>query len=162
MHLQLKMPIGKHELCIPFYTNVEFRRKFSWGNSILESKISIKSIYFYCYFVCYETMSNCSKNCWIDWNSAVLYGYARFLGPLSATILCIWEIWSPRIHVSLFPCWQKRKETKQVPGCARSNPEHKHEQDNTRSPGQARRHCLCVVFFRVLSTMHGCRVGLKD
>ena len=24
------------------------------------------------FFLCYETMSNCSKNCWIDWNSAVL------------------------------------------------------------------------------------------
>ena len=21
---------------------------------------------------CYETMSNCSQNCWMDWNSAVL------------------------------------------------------------------------------------------
>ena len=24
------------------------------------------------FFFCYETMSNCSQNCWIDWNSAVL------------------------------------------------------------------------------------------
>ena len=44
-------------------------------------------IYFCC---CYETMSNCSQNCWIHWNSAALC----FKWPLLATILCVWEIWS--------------------------------------------------------------------
>ena len=52
----------------------------------------------------YETMSNCSQNCWIDWNSAVLcfkrhfyvgvWTFARFVKPLLATVLCVWEIWS--------------------------------------------------------------------
>ena len=44
-------------------------------------------------------MSNCNHNCWIDWNSAVLFHigvwtFARFVRPLLATILCVWEIWS--------------------------------------------------------------------
>ena len=66
-------------------------------------------------FCCYETMSNCSQNCWIDWNSAVLcfkrlfhilwvWTFAQFVRPLLATILCIWEIWSPRIQsITYFP-----------------------------------------------------------
>ena len=50
----------------------------------------------------YETMSNCSQNCWIIWNSAVLcfkwlfhIGVWTFVHPLLATILCVWEnlIW---------------------------------------------------------------------
>ena len=49
-------------------------------------------------------LSNCSQNCWIDWNSAVLcfkrlfhiriWTFAQFVRPLLATILCVWEIWS--------------------------------------------------------------------
>ena len=48
----------------------------------------------------YETMSNCSQNCWIDWNAAVLcskqifhigiWTFARFVRPLLATV---WEMW---------------------------------------------------------------------
>ena len=58
-------------------------------------------------------MSNCSQNCWIDWNSAVLcfkrlfhigvWTFARFVRPLLATILCVWEY---------FTGWQKKKITK--------------------------------------------------
>ena len=35
-------------------------------------------------FSLYETMSNCSQNCWIDWNSAVLFhiSFARFVRPI--------------------------------------------------------------------------------
>ena len=53
---------------------------------------------------CYEMMSNCSQNCWINWNSAVVcfkrlfhvgvWMFAWFVRPLLATILCVWEIWS--------------------------------------------------------------------
>ena len=48
-------------------------------------------------------MSNCSQNCWIDLNSAVLcfqrhfhtgvWTFAWFVRPLLATILCVWESW---------------------------------------------------------------------
>ena len=68
----------------------------------------------------YETMSNCSQNCWIVWNSAVLcfkwhihigvWTFARFVRPLLATILCIWEIWSLRIHVSHISMLAKNKK----------------------------------------------------
>ena len=50
-------------------------------------------------FICYETMSNYSQNCWIDWNSAGLcfkrlfhkavWTFARLIRPLLATIPCI-------------------------------------------------------------------------
>ena len=52
----------------------------------------------YFLFLCYETMSNCSQNCWIDWNS--LHHHGKF---------------GPRVdmyHVGLFPCWQKEKKKK--------------------------------------------------
>ena len=51
-------------------------------------------------------MSDCSQNCWIDWNSALLC----FVRPLVATILCIWEIWSPRIQyiITYFPVGKKK------------------------------------------------------
>ena len=49
---------------------------------------------------CYETMSNCNQNCWIDWDSDVLcfkrlfqigvWAFAGFVWPLLATILCVW------------------------------------------------------------------------
>ena len=65
---------------------------------------------------CYETMSNCSQNCWIDWNSATLCfkrlfhigvgTFARFVRPLLATMLCIWEIWYTIYNI--FPCWPKK------------------------------------------------------
>ena len=52
-------------------------------------------IFFFC--CCYETMSNWSQNCWIDWNSVVLcfkrlfhigvWTFAWFVRPLLATIL---------------------------------------------------------------------------
>ena len=62
----------------------------------------------------YKTMSNCSQYCWIDWNSAVLWfkrlfhrglgTFARFVRPLLATILCVWEIF-PRVYMyDVFPC----------------------------------------------------------
>ena len=68
-------------------------------------------------FVC------CSQNCRIDWNSAALcfkslfhigvWPFARFVRPLSATMLCIWEIWSLCIYMyHVFPCWQKKRITK--------------------------------------------------
>ena len=52
-----------------------------------------------------ETMSKCSRNCWIDWNSAtlcfkwlfhihVVWLFAWFVQPLFGAILCVWEIWS--------------------------------------------------------------------
>ena len=60
-------------------------------------------IFIYLFIFCYETMSNCSKNCWIDWNSAMLFfkqlfhigvwTFAWFVRPLVATY-CVWEIWS--------------------------------------------------------------------
>ena len=62
------------------------------------------SLVFFCFG--YETMSNCSQNCWIYWICAVLcfkqlflIGYERFVRPLLATILCVWEIWS--LHIML-------------------------------------------------------------
>ena len=73
---------------------------------------------------CYETMSNYNQNCWIDLNSAVLcfkrlfhvgvWMFVRFVGPLLATIPCVWKIRSGsnnRIHcicITYFTCWQKK------------------------------------------------------
>ena len=70
-------------------------------------------------------MSNCSQNCWIDWHSAVLcfkrlfqigvWTFSRFMRPLLATILCIWEIWSPRIQcVTYFPVGKKNMAEKKA------------------------------------------------
>ena len=40
-------------------------------------------------------MCNCSQNCWIDWNSAVLcFKRLLHIGVYMATILCVGEIWS--------------------------------------------------------------------
>ena len=53
----------------------------------------------YLFIFGYEIMSNCSQNCWIDWNSAELCfkrlvhigvrTFARFVWPLLTTILCV-------------------------------------------------------------------------
>ena len=77
------------------------------------------------HFCCYETMSNCSQNCWIYCDSAVLcfkrlfhIGVWRgFVRPLLATILCIWEIWSrvynvSRISLSAKKIGRKRKRVR--------------------------------------------------
>ena len=79
-------------------------------------------VFFCC--CCYETMSNCSQNCQIDWNFAVLcfkwlfhigvWTFARFVRPLLATILYIWEIWSPRIQcITYFPVGKKQQQQQQ-------------------------------------------------
>ena len=57
---------------------------------------------FSCLFICYETMSDYNQNCWTDWNSVALcfkrhfhigvWTFVRFVRPLWATILCVWEI----------------------------------------------------------------------
>ena len=79
-------------------------------------------LHFYLFFFPrYETISSCSQHCWIDWNSAVLcfkrlfhrgvWTFARFVRPLVATILGVWEIWSPHMTCTLyhiFLCWQKK------------------------------------------------------
>ena len=77
------------------------------------------------FFFCYETRSNCSQNCWIDWNSAVLCFKQVFphrgmnvcpicAAPLLATILCVWEIGSVQITssacVTYFTGWNKTKK----------------------------------------------------
>ena len=64
-------------------------------------------------------MSNCSQNCWIDSNSAMLcfkrlfhvgvWMFAWFVRPLLATILCVWEIWSgSNKRVNIYINWQKK------------------------------------------------------
>ena len=71
---------------------------------------------------CCETMSNCSQNCWIDLNDAMLcfkrlfhigvWTFARFVRRLLATIIYVWEIWPPHIQcdcITYFPIGQKRK-----------------------------------------------------
>ena len=68
-------------------------------------------------------MSNCSQNCWIDWNSAVLcfkfkwlfhigvWTFTWFVRPLLSTILCVCEIWLPRIQcITYFPARKKNKK----------------------------------------------------
>ena len=66
-------------------------------------------------------ISNCSQNCLIDWNSALLFHigiwtFALFVRPLLATILCIWEILSVCIHVShISLIAKKEKEKKRLP-----------------------------------------------
>ena len=76
------------------------------------------------FFVCYKTMSNCSQNCWIDWNSAVLcfkrrlhIGVWTFVRPLLAVILRISiGIWSPRIQcITCFPVGKKNQKTNKWP-----------------------------------------------
>ena len=66
---------------------------------------------------CYETMSNCSQNCWIDWNSAVpcfkqlfhigVKTFTRFVRCLLATILCLYNMGNLvpvyTVHVSHIP-----------------------------------------------------------
>ena len=78
-------------------------------------------------------MSNCSQNCWINWNSAVLcfkqlvhigvWTFARFVRPLLATILCVWKL-GPRVynvsHISML-AKQKRWPKKKKKKCHRTN-----------------------------------------
>ena len=64
------------------------------------------------HFYLFLAMSNCSKNCSIDWNSVVLCfkrlfyeGYKRLpdlCSPLLATILCVWEIWSITAYTCIY------------------------------------------------------------
>ena len=66
-------------------------------------------------FICYETMSNCSQNCCIDWNSAMLcfawlfyievWTSARFVHH----ILCTCEIWSDEVKLAVAPCGSSEK-----------------------------------------------------
>ena len=74
-------------------------------------------IFLFC--CCYETMSNCSQNCWIDWNSAVLcfkksfyiigvWTFAWFVRPLLATTLCMENLVPAYAMYHVFSCWQKR------------------------------------------------------
>ena len=84
---------------------------------------------FLLFFVLWN-MSNCSQNCWIYGNSAMLcfkrlfhigvWTFARFVSPLLATI---WKIWSPRTplymwgpnvpctkyfpYITFFPVWSR-------------------------------------------------------
>ena len=62
--------------------------------------------------MCVASDPNSSNNCWIDWNSAVLcfkrlfhigvWTFARFVRPLLATTLYVWEIWSGSNNCSDF------------------------------------------------------------
>ena len=79
------------------------------------------------FLFCDETMSNCSQNCWIDWNSAALcfkwlfhievWTFARCVRPLLPTILCGCEIWSPRIsRICLLAKKKLKKKNKKKKG----------------------------------------------
>ena len=76
-------------------------------------------------FFCYETMSNCSQNCWIDWNSAVLCFkwlshkgmnvYAICEASLSHhTVLYMGTLVPACTMYQVFPCWQQKKVEKTV------------------------------------------------
>ena len=63
------------------------------------------------YFFCYETMSSCSQNCWIDWSFAALcfkllfYIMGMNVCPICVGCLCVWEIWSgsnTRIYIYMY------------------------------------------------------------
>ena len=79
-------------------------------------------------FIYYETMSNCSQNCWIDWNSAVLcfkqlshWGMAS----ISHYTLCMgnWSGSNNRIYMYMYHVFHwlakkrlpKKKKKKSVP-----------------------------------------------
>ena len=66
-------------------------------------------------------MPNCSQNCWINWMPwrilndlfhTGVWTFARFVRPLLAITLCIWEIWSPRAHVSRISLLENKKDYK--------------------------------------------------
>ena len=66
---------------------------------------------------CYETMSNCSQNCWIDWKSAAMcfkrlfhtgvWTFAQFVRPLLATILST----TKNHRTDLKPTYDQKPET---------------------------------------------------
>ena len=84
-----------------FYVKAVIRQKQKSGlrTCRFSPRVSI-----YLFSFCYEMMSICSRNYWIDWNSAApclkwlfnveVLMFAWFVRPLLATILCVWEIWS--------------------------------------------------------------------
>ena len=83
--------------------------------------VSIFSFLFCC---CYETMSNCSQNCWIDWNSAVLCFKRPFNRGMSVCPICeafskppyfVYGKYSlvPITTYMYFTGWQKKKITPQ-------------------------------------------------
>ena len=49
---------------------------------------------------CYETMSNCSQNCWIDWNSAVLC-FKRLFHIGYERLPDLWGLFSSHLFVHL-------------------------------------------------------------
>ena len=83
--------------CTFFSSNFKAKKKVSgfWSQA---SDLRV-SIFSFLFLFCCETMSNCSQNCWIDWNSAVLcfkrffshrvWTFAWFVRPLLATTLCL-------------------------------------------------------------------------
>ena len=73
------------------------------------------------FLFCYETMSNCSQHCWIDWNSAVLcfkrlfhigvWTFARFVRPLLQPPYFIQGKFGPRVYnVSRISLLAKKKK----------------------------------------------------
>ena len=76
-------------------------------------------------FFCYEQMSNCSQNCWIDWNSVVLcfkrlvhigvWLIVRFVQPLLAFV---YGKFGPRIYMLakhfFFKDYQKKKPVTRI------------------------------------------------
>ena len=93
---------------------------FFWSPHALP-QISVSAFFNFLFFL-YETMSNYSQDCWIDWNSAVLcfkrlfhigvWTFARFVRPLLAHHTLYMGNLVPaytmyRYHI--FPCWQKKR-----------------------------------------------------
>ena len=94
-------PEARRVICIPMKTTLStWWKRPHWKASISKKGLMLEIV---CLFY-YETMFNCSQNLWIVWNSAALYlkrlfhtgvwTFGRFVRPLLATIVCVWEIWS--------------------------------------------------------------------
>ena len=110
------LPIFQDFLLLLFY--VRPKKVSSFWSLCMSPQTNVLAFLMF-FFLCYESMSNCSQNCWIYWNSAVLcfkrlfhigvWTFARFERPLSITILCICEIWSLRIQcITYFPVGKKK------------------------------------------------------
>ena len=71
------------------------------------------------FFLCCETMFNCSQNCWIDWNSAVLCSTLSHRG-MNVCLICEASLSHHTLYMGnlvpaytmyhVFPCWQKREK----------------------------------------------------
>ena len=129
--------------CCSFSIKLPKKVSGFWSPRVL-SQTRTSAFLVFCFCFCYERMSNCSQNCWIDWNSAVLFHTPMYMGMglsyppyfvYGKFGLCVSTCSSNNcVHVYMityFTCWQKKQDYKKrgnasphQPTCMTRNPKN--------------------------------------